>query len=192
MPSTEVFPEGVVILVRTWASIDTANQVKMRLVRMDCTDVPQHAPHAGGRKVVAKRTRKPATNFHGHIELDLPRMRAMNTWLFQIDNMAASKTSVLISYLERNKKVDIPSDKEENDLSYLATVCKKSFAFGSNVNIDITFQKYDEEWDSFIDLEDDYVASHRDKLKMIVTPILSDCKVSLPFLPPSEVGMVAR
>ena len=83
--------------------------------------------------------------------------------------------SVLVSFLERNKKVTIPIGTEASDLSFLSAECLKSFSFDSHVNVGLTFQKYDADWDSFVDLEDDYIASHKDKLKMVAIPVLQDC-----------------
>ena len=88
--------------------------------------------------------------------------------------------SVLVTFMERNKKIDIPGEKEESDLSYLTKVCKQSFSFGSNVTIEVTFQKYDHDWESFVDLEEEYVACHKDKLKLVVSPLLNDNNTSLP------------
>ncbi len=48
------------------------------------------------------------------------------------------------------------------------------------MRLDILFQKYDKEWDEVVDLEDDYVICHKDKLNMVMQPSLLslDGKVS--------------
>ena len=88
--------------------------------------------------------------------------------------------SILITYspstnAERNKVVLIPDETNEPDIEYLKKKCMILFSFGTNVNITITFHKFDTDWDCFVDLDDDYVAQHKDKLKIVVTPCLGDC-----------------
>ena len=55
--------------------------------------------------------------------------------------------------------------------------CLKSFGFGNNVSLSVIFQKFDIDWDSFVDLDDDCYLEHKDKLRLIVTPQLHDCSV---------------
>ena len=80
--------------------------------------------------------------------------------------------AVLVSYCERNKKIEIPDC--DNDIHYLTKECEKMFMFNSNVNIQITFQKYDEDWECYVDLDQSYVACNKNKLKLVVTPVLVD------------------
>ena len=95
----------------------------------------------------------------------------------------ASSRCVLVSYCERNKKVSIPDSKtEDTDIEYLSKECKRSFSFSSNVNIKLTFQIYDPDWEMDVDLEDDYVAKSKDKLKLIVTPLLVDNPTPTPSI----------
>ena len=82
--------------------------------------------------------------------------------------------SVLISYLDRNKIIEIPSNTGCSDLEFLAKESKQYFAFGSNVNLRVTFQKYDSDWECFVDLEEGYAVVHKDKLKAVITPLLRD------------------
>lgn len=84
--------------------------------------------------------------------------------------------SVLISFSESNKKVVIPSVTHVNDLEYLRRICLTKFNFQSspNVRIELTLQKYDTDWETFVDLDDDYIAEDRDKLKLLVSPSLTD------------------
>ena len=99
------------------------------------------------------------------------------------------KKSVLISYLERNKKVEIPSSKPScmTDIAYLESIFKSLFSFESNVNLCITFQRYDRDWDEFVDLETNDLVNDKDKLKAIVSPILGQptSSVSVSALSPS-------
>ncbi|XP_019855171.1 PREDICTED: uncharacterized protein LOC109584053 [Amphimedon queenslandica] len=91
--------------------------------------------------------------------------------------------SVLVSYspishVERNKVITIPDTHDEDtDLMFLKRECLKSFNFGSNVSLSVVFQKYDVDWDSFVDLDDDCYLEHKDKLRFIVTPQLHDSSV---------------
>ena len=59
-------------------------------------------------------------------------------------------------------------------MEYLSQKSKSVFAFGSNVNLQLTFQKFDPAWECFVDLEEDYEANHKDKLKVVVTPLLKN------------------
>ncbi len=81
---------------------------------------------------------------------------------------------VLLSYLESNKPVTIPGDKAGSDVSYLREKFLASFDYSSNVKLTIIFQRYDKEWEMFTDLEDDATIEHKDKLKVVVSPSLTD------------------
>lgn len=81
---------------------------------------------------------------------------------------------VLVSYNERNKIITIPSVCEKSDIQFLDNECRKLFSFSSNVHINLTFQKFDPDWDMDVDIDSDYKASDGDKLKLVVTPSLSD------------------
>ena len=83
--------------------------------------------------------------------------------------MSSGKKTVLVSYLERNKVIRIPESKKENDIDYLAKEFKKVFAFDRNVNILLTFQKFDQDWNEYIDLDDDSVLCNKDKIKAVVS-----------------------
>ena len=87
--------------------------------------------------------------------------------------------SVLITYcpashLERNTIIRIPDDCDIPDISYLKKQCTKFFSFGTNVSLNIIFQRFDPEWESFIDLEEDSIVEHKEKLRLIVIPSLND------------------
>ena len=91
-----------------------------------------------------------------------------------------SKKVVLISYNDFNKIVSIPQKQNQPDLEYLTQQCKKLFKFGVNVNLDIVFQKFDPEWNTLVDLTEDYILSNKDKLNMVVQPMLNDSIKSQP------------
>ena len=83
-----------------------------------------------------------------------------------------------ISHIERNKVIIIPDTHDEDtDLMFLKRECLKSFGFGNNVSLSVIFQKFDIDWDSFVDLDDDCYLEHKDKLRLIVTPQLHDSSV---------------
>ena len=85
----------------------------------------------------------------------------------------SSDKTVLLSYLERNKKITIPANTPKSDLEYLREIFLTNFKFESNVLLDITIQRFDADFSDFIDLEDGDEVFHKDKLKAVVTPILA-------------------
>ena len=94
--------------------------------------------------------------------------------------------TVLLSYLENNKKVVIPANSSKSDLEYLRDIFLTSFKFESNVQLDITFQRFDSDFQEFVDMEDSDEVCHKDKLKAVVTPILAQ-ETPVPSHPSSEV-----
>ena len=48
----------------------------------------------------------------------------------------------------------------------------ESISFETNVSIKVTFQRYNEEWEEDIDLDECDEIFDKDKLKVIVTPLL--------------------
>ena len=80
---------------------------------------------------------------------------------------------VLVSYLERKQVFEIPSTIED-DIAYLTSEVLKGFTFDTNVNLKVTFQKYDEDWDEYLDVSKDYKVKEKDRLKAVVTPSLTD------------------
>ena len=63
---------------------------------------------------------------------------------------------------------------QKSDLEYLREIFLTRFKFESNVVLlDVTFQKFDAEWNEFIDLESGDEACHKDKLKAVVGPNLA-------------------
>ena len=91
--------------------------------------------------------------------------------------------TVLVSYCpvtnsERNKIIQIPEECREGDITYLKRKCREFFAFGNNVSLEMIFQRFDSDWECYIDLEEDSVVFHKEKLKLVVTPSLNDCTAS--------------
>ena len=83
---------------------------------------------------------------------------------------------VLVSYLERKQVFEIPSSVED-DISYLTSEVLKGFTFDMNVNLEVTFQKYDEDWEEYLDVSKDYKVEEKDRLKAVVMPSLTDTTV---------------
>ena len=88
-----------------------------------------------------------------------------------------SEKVVLVSYNDFNKIVSILQKQNQPNLEYLTQQCKKLFKFGVN---DIVFQKFDLEWNTLVDLTEDYILSNKDKLTMVVQPMLNDSIKSQP------------
>lgn len=77
--------------------------------------------------------------------------------------------SILVSFLERNKVIRCPADSEEGDVSFLKREFRKQLSFEKHVAIDVTFQRFDSEWEEYVDLDDDETVSNKEKLKVVVT-----------------------
>lgn len=90
--------------------------------------------------------------------------------------------SVLVTYLERNKILKIPVSSKTGELKFLEKEFRNEFKFESNVNLLITFQRFDGEWDEYVDLDEDCALAHKDKLKAVVSPML--------ITPPNEISEV--
>ena len=87
--------------------------------------------------------------------------------------MTSKTKTVLVSYLEKNKRIKIPPEQSESDLDYLRREFLVQFKFEANVNLDVTFQRFDSDWNEFVDLEEADEICDKDKLKAVVTPILA-------------------
>ena len=61
--------------------------------------------------------------------------------------------SVLLSYLEQNKILNIPERKEENDVQYTKKEFLNMLNLMNNITVELFFQKFDKECDTYIDLE---------------------------------------
>ena len=78
-------------------------------------------------------------------------------------------SQVIYSYLpfHRNKPVVLP-EKTGEDIEFLKRKFLECFNYTHNVRIAVTFQRFDAEWEEYIDLEDD-----TDK-DVVVSPLLTD------------------
>ena len=129
---------------------------------------------------------------HTHLYI-YGRQRAVSfcSWLIRLVihllefTMEEPKTkSVLVTYLERNKILKIPVSSKTDELKFLEKEFRNEFKFESNVNLLITFQHFDGEWDEYVDLDEDCALAHKDKLKAVVSPML--------ITPPNEISEVNR
>ena len=77
--------------------------------------------------------------------------------------------SILVSYLGRNKVVDVPMLKEEFDVTLIKKEFRKQFSFVNQVSVEVTLQRFDQDWDEYVDLNSDYEVATREKLKVVVT-----------------------
>lgn len=75
--------------------------------------------------------------------------------------------AVLVSYLGSNKVLKIPSGTAD-DIEYLRGVFCQEFSVEPNIGC-IIFQKYDNDWSEYIDLESDAHLQNKDRLKAVVT-----------------------
>lgn len=66
----------------------------------------------------------------------------------------------------------IPKEKGVSDVEFLVQEFKKKFSYDSNVQVTITFQRFEDEWGERVELEKDEVVNNKDKLTAVVTPIL--------------------
>ena len=89
-----------------------------------------------------------------------------------------STKSVLVNYSERNKVFTIPQSTDIYDLSYLEKGFRKEFKFQANVNLEISFQRFEKDWDEYVELDKSCILNHREKLKAVVTPLLTDGSLS--------------
>ena len=79
--------------------------------------------------------------------------------------------SVLVSFLDRNKVVKCRIESDNGDIPNLKKEFRKHFSFEKHVAVDITLKRFDEEWQEYIDLNDDEVIQHKEKLKVVVTSV---------------------
>ena len=83
-----------------------------------------------------------------------------------------SVKQVLVSYGDRRKVLKIIPNSELTDVEVLTKSFRTEFKFKANVDVVITFQRFDPYWDETIDLEKESVINNKDKLIAVVTPLL--------------------
>ena len=81
--------------------------------------------------------------------------------------------NVLLSYLERNKVFKVPYNKEGTDLDYTKGEFIKCFLFERNVGLCLSFQRWDDDWEEFIEIDDSDVITDKMKIKVVVMPIMN-------------------
>ena len=76
----------------------------------------------------------------------------------------------LVSYLERKKVISVPSASNGSDLKNLEEGFRKEFKFNSTAHY-VSFQRFDEDWGEFVEIDEDYILLKKEKLKAMVYPI---------------------
>ena len=89
-----------------------------------------------------------------------------------------SNKSVLVNYLERNNVLTILASTDFRDILFLEREFWKEFKFHGNVNVGITFQRFDKAWEEYVDVDKGCQLDNREKLKAVVLPLLSDISQS--------------
>lgn len=69
--------------------------------------------------------------------------------------------SVLVSYADRKKVLKFNVNTKLTDMEFTTKEFMREFSFESNVNINMTFQRFDPEWDEYIDLEPGSMLNHK-------------------------------
>ena len=86
--------------------------------------------------------------------------------------MSSATKSVLVSYLERNKVIRVPIVKEDTDLEFIRKEFIKLFSFEENVRLCLSFQRFDEDWKDYIEIDEGDDIENKEKIKVIVIPVL--------------------
>ena len=82
---------------------------------------------------------------------------------------------VLLCYQERKKKIAIAAETAPNELEYVKGEFLKSFSLLKSVKThQITLQRFDPEWDEYVDVDEGEVLQNKDKLKVLVSPCVLD------------------
>ncbi len=86
---------------------------------------------------------------------------------------------VLVKFLEKNAIFEIPECTEQ--LQYLQKEFRREYNIEEDANLDICFQRYDQEWDEYVDLRgQSCIFRDKEKLRAVVTQALSTSKVHVP------------
>ena len=107
--------------------------------------------------------------------------------------MSSATKCVLISYLERNKVIRVPIVKEDTDLEFIRKEFIKLFSFEGNVRLCLSFQRFDEDWQDYVEIDEGDDIENKEKIKVIVIPVLgtpgssNDGGVSIFFMCSSEL-----
>ena len=99
-----------------------------------------------------------------------------------------SKT-VLVAYLERKKKINIEKKPTESEYQQLREEAVKIFGIDKRVNSrQLIFQRFDPEWDDYIDVDEGDVFAHKGKLKLVINGLSGD----VPSTPSSYLSCKIR
>ena len=66
----------------------------------------------------------------------------------------------------------IPDGKDETDVQYLESQFRRAFSYHGNVSVSVSFQKFDADWNEYVELDENSRIANRDKLKVVVSPRL--------------------
>jgi len=75
--------------------------------------------------------------------------------------------TVLLQFGERRKIVKVKKEEGPNDVAVLRRVFFRDF-YSGNEDASVYFQRFDQEWDEYIDIDDDYVVTEKDRLRAVV------------------------
>ena len=89
--------------------------------------------------------------------------------------MALEEKSVLVIYLGSKKILKIVSNSQAKYLELLSDEFKHTFfSMGHPSTLTVTFQKFDTDWDDYIDLDSDVIIKNREKLTAVVSSVEKD------------------
>ena len=94
-----------------------------------------------------------------------------------------AKKSILLSYSGRNKVAKIPRE-DRNNISFLREEFKTLYSAKSVETQAIQFHRYDEDWQEYIELEDDDIVRDKEKLNVKIVPMLA------PFMSTEKVSVI--
>ena len=81
----------------------------------------------------------------------------------------ATERAVLLQFGERKKVIKIRSREGVEDRATLKEEFFKAFFTGTHCpDEDVLLQQYDQSWDDYIDLDEDYKVSDKDRLRAII------------------------
>ena len=76
----------------------------------------------------------------------------------------ASRTVLLVNG-ERRKVVEIPTGVADRDYDYLRGLFARTFSAKDEANVHL--QRYDRDWEEWIDVDEDFVAVDRERIKVV-------------------------
>ena len=73
--------------------------------------------------------------------------------------------AVLLQFGERKKAISIPEDSSVPDIEFL----KKGFQQWSGESAEPHFQKFDTDWEEWLEVEEDFKAGSKERLKVVLS-----------------------